>query len=67
MPKKIIISKDEQGVKPKNFLKKKLDMSFKTLIKNLKAENIKLNGKVFRCITVYPLYKKRLKLEISNL
>ena len=59
MSKKII--EEEQERHFYNFTKEK----FLCLIVK-RQENIN-NGKVFRCITVYPLYKKRLKLEISNL
>lgn len=41
----IIISNEYAGVKPKNFLKKSLDVNYNQLIKAIKNKRISLNGK----------------------
>ncbi len=45
MPYEIKIEDEFNGVKPKNYLKKRLDIPFNSLIKFLKEKRITLNGK----------------------
>ncbi len=45
MPKEIIISSEDDGLKPKNFLKKKLDVPFYKIITLIKEKRITLNKK----------------------
>lgn len=45
MPYEIQIEEEFNGVKPKNYLKKRLDIPFNSLIKYLKEKRITLNGK----------------------
>ncbi|MCA9495336.1 MAG: RluA family pseudouridine synthase [Nanoarchaeota archaeon] len=52
MPYEIKISPEYDGVKPKNFLKKKLDLQYHELLKHLKNKRITLNKKKIKEDTI---------------
>jgi len=73
MAYEIIITKDENGLKPKNFLKKKLDLPFFKIINYIRDKRITLNKKkikaedILREGDIIKIWKDEIKLREQKL